>query len=245
MSFVGRLCSLAVTAFCLSPLPAMAGDRALISFIGYSTDLRYLAYEEYGETDGVGLAYSGISVIDLTTGDFAGGSPFFKEADETTQQPLSEIRAAAAAAAKATLDSFGVTTPVEIEALSGDGVIGPATEMRFGLPIYGLEPGATQGDYTLSLQTFDLPKSEACDAQIGRPAQGFALSLSGDGPARELHRDTVLPAWRGCPVGYRLYAMVSPHEGSGLSAGAAIIAAYPFDFEGPSRRFLVVPIGEP
>lgn len=30
-----------------------------------------------------------------------------------------------------------------------------------------------------------------------------------------------------------------------FTAGAAIIAAYPFDFESPSRRFLVVPIGEP
>ena len=239
-----RGCFLAM-AIGLSALPAAAGDRALIDFIGYSQDLRYLAFEQYGELDGIGLAYSDISIIDLSTGEFAAGSPFHKEADETAQQPLPEIRVAAAAAAKAALADISVTIPVEIEALSGDGVIGPSTEMRFGLPAYNLEPGTTQGDYTLSLTTFELPKSELCDAKLGRPPQGFALSISGDGPPRELHRDAALPSWRGCPTGYRLYAMVAPHEGSGLFSGAAIVSAYPFDFEGPSRRFVVVPIGEP
>jgi predicted secreted protein len=106
-------------------------------------------------------------------------------------------------------------------------------------------PGTTEGDYTLSLKTFDLPKSQACNAKIDRAPKGFALSLSGDGPIRELHRDAgALPEWRGCPVGYRLYAVVTAYEGDGLSDGAAIVSAYPFDFEGPSRRFLVVPMGE-
>jgi predicted secreted protein len=239
-----RWCPLLAAIFLLA-LPARAGDRALIDFIGYSEDLRYLAFEQYGELDGVELAYSDISIIDLTTGEFAGGSPFHKEADENAQQSVPEIRAAAAASAKSALADLSVTIPVEVEALSGDGVIGPSTEMRFGLPAYSLEPGTAQGDYTLSLSTFDLPKSELCDSRIGRPGQGFALSISGDGPTRELHRDSKLPEWRGCPIGYRLYAMVAPHDGSGLSSGAAIVSAYPFDFEGPSRRFVVVPIGEP
>jgi predicted secreted protein len=244
MSFVWRRWCLAATAFCLSFVPALAGDSALINFIGFSNDERYLAFEEYDETDGIGVAYSGISIIDLTTGDFAAGSPFYKEADEKKQEPLAEIRAVSAAAARAALAELEITRPVEVLALSGDGVIGPATEIRFGLPAWSIEPGGTQGDYTLSLQTFDLPKTAACDAKIERAPQGFALSLAGDGATRELHRDTALAQWRGCPVGYRLYAMVTPYEGSGLSAGAAIVSAYPFDFEGPSRRFVVVPIGE-
>jgi len=237
-----RWCLLAM-AICLSALPAKAGDRALINLIGYSSDLRYLALEEYGELDGIGVAYSRISIVDLTTGDFAAGSPFYKEADETVQQPLSEMRAATAQAAKAALSALDVTRPAQVLALSGDGVIGPAAEMRFGLPAYG-EPAATQGEYTLSLDTFGLPKTQACDAKLGQAPQGFALSLAGDGPTRELHRDSALPEWRGCPVGYRLYAVVTAHEGDGLSDGAVLVSAYPFDFEGPSRRFLVVPIGE-
>ena len=223
--------------------PAVAGDRAILDILGYSRDLRYFVYEEYGEIDGVGLAYSYIYVVDLTTGEFAGGSPFRAEADEDAQQPIADMRAKTREAAKAELATLDILFPGEIEALSGDGVIGPATEMRFGLPVY-TPPGATEGDYTLSLETFDLKLSETCQARIDDRGKGFALSIAGDGSKRELHRDATLPEWRGCPTDYRLYAVVMPHEEGDLSNGVAIVAAYPFDFEGSSRRFVVVPIGE-
>jgi predicted secreted protein len=231
-------------ALCLSARPAAAGDRALIDFIGYSQDQRYIAIEEYGVNDGTETAFSNIYVVDLTNGEFAGGSPFRAEADEEEEQPLAEIRAKTATTAKSVLARLEIDTPVDIDALSGDGELGPATQLRFGLPVYGLVPATTQGDYTLSLTSFDLPESATCEGSVGTARQGFVLSFAGDGPTRELHRDSDsgLPAWRGCPVGYRLYAVVTPHQG-GLSAAAAIVAAYPFGFEGPSRRFVVVPIG--
>jgi predicted secreted protein len=223
--------------------PAAAGDRAILDITGYSRDLRYFVYEEYGEMDGVGLAYSSIYVVDLTTGEFAGGSPFRAEADEEAQQSIAEMRAKAHDAAKAEIATLDVRIPGEIEALSGDGVIGPATTIRFGLPVY-TPPGATEGDYTLSLETFPLPLSDMCKERIDDRGKGFALSITGDGPKRELHRDVTLPEWRGCPTDYRLYAVVMPHEEGNLSNGVAIVSAYPFDFEGSSRRFVVVPIGE-
>ena len=223
--------------------PAAAGDRAILDITGYSRDLRYFVYEEYGEMDGVGLAYSSIYVVDLTTGEFVGGSPFRAEADEDAQQSIAEMRAKAHDAAKAEIATLDVIFPGDIEALSGDGVIGPATTMRFGLPAY-TPPGATEGDYTLSLETFPLPLSDTCKERIDDRGQGFALSITGDGPKRELHRDVTLPEWRGCPTDYRLYAVVMPHEEGNLSNGVAIVSAYPFDFEGSSRRFVVVPIGE-
>jgi predicted secreted protein len=222
---------------------AGAGDRALLDLIGYSHDRLYLAFEEYGVNDGTETAFSNIYIVDLSSSEFAGGSPFRAEADDDVQQPLAEIRARTAEAAKAALADLQVDEPADIDALSGDGVLGPASEMRFGLPVYGLQPATTEGDYTLSLETFDIPET-ACKGSVGAARQGFALKLSGDGPTRELHRDTTLPEWRECPVGYRLYAVVTPHEGD-LSAGVAIVAAYPFAFEGPSRRFVAVPLGKP
>lgn len=150
------------------------------------------------------------------------------------------MRAGTRATAQAALSSLAVDGPVEIEALSGDGVIGPADTMHFGLPVYG-EPGTIEGNYTLSLQTFDLPPDQ-CEGSLGPSMRGFALTLSGDGPTRELHRDGKLPEWRGCPVGYRLYAVVLPTESGKLSDGAAIVSTYPFDFEGASRRFMAVPL---
>ncbi len=77
----------------VSALPAKAGDRALIDFIGYSQDRRYFVFEEYGELDGINTAYSNIYIIDLVNDEFAAGSPFIAEADEGIQQPLAEIRA--------------------------------------------------------------------------------------------------------------------------------------------------------
>lgn len=225
--------------------PAAAGDRALIEFIGYSHDLGSLVFEEYGVSDGVNLAYSNIYVVDLASGAFSHGSPFRAEATEDGQETLWEMRAKAELKARDALAGLEPDVPVEIEALSGDGEIGPATTMRFGLPVYG-PPGSTQGDYTLSLRTFDLPATQKCDATVAAPIKGFALTLSGDGAPREIHRDaSTLPEWRGCPVDARLYAVVLPHETGDLGAGAAIVSYYPFDFEGASRRFMAVPLRAP
>jgi predicted secreted protein len=239
-----RPCQLLGLAFCITASPAAAGDRALIDFIGYSQDQRYLAVEEYGVNDGLETAFSNVYIVDLTNGDFAGGSPFRTEAGEDEQQPLTEIREKTAKAAKAALASLTIDTPVDIDVLVGDGELGQRTEVRFGLPVYGVAPATTRGDYILSLKTFDLPESATCEGSVGTARQGFILSFAGDGATRELHRDSdkALPAWRECPVGYRLYAVVTPHEG-GLSGAAAIVASYPFGYEGPSRRFVVVPIG--
>ena len=56
----------------------------------------------------------------------------------------------------------------------------------------------------------------------------------------------VLPSSRGCTLDYRIYAVVGPFsEYYGVDFTArrvAIIASYPFGFEGVNRRFLAVPI---
>src|SRR5262245_3139949 len=160
-------------ALCLSASPAAAGDRALIDFIGYSQDERYLAIEEYGVNDGIETAFSNIYIVDLTSGDFAGGSPFRTEAGEEEQQPLTEIRSKTAKAAKSALAKLAIDTPVDIDALSGDGELGPATQMHFGLPVYGLTPATTEGNYTLSLKAFDLPEAATCEGSVGNSRQGF------------------------------------------------------------------------
>src|SRR5262245_63844520 len=100
-------------ALCLAASPAAAGDRALIDFIGYSQDQRYLAIEEYGVNDGSETAFSNIYIVDLSNGAFAGGSPFRNEAGEDDDQPLSKIRAKTAAAAKKSLQKLQIDTPVE------------------------------------------------------------------------------------------------------------------------------------
>ena len=65
--------------------------------------------------------------------------------------------------------------------------------------------------------------------------------------ARELHADgDTLPKSRRCTLDYTIYAVVQPFENywaDGFdSRRVAIIASYPFGFEGVDRRFLAVPI---
>lgn len=225
-----------------SAAPARAGDRALIDVIGYSADLRHLAFEEFGVQDGSGFAYSSLYVVDLVKDQWVAGTPYRERAD-SEEVPLAAVRAKVAAAAKARLDALKIDMPAQVVALMGDGVLDPSPTMRFGYPAYGL-PGQTEGDFTLSIETFPAP-APGCDPELVGETKGFALALSGDGPARELHRDQgTLPKSRGCVTDYAIYAVIFPYLGGGLENAVAIVSTYPYGFEGPDRRFLVVPFGK-
>lgn len=223
--------------------PAGAGDRALIDVIGYSDDLRYLAFEEFGVQDGSGFAYSSLYVVDLVEDKWVSGTPYREQgADE--EVPLAAVRAKVAAAAKAKLETLKIDVPAQVAALMGDGVLDPKPSMRFGYPGYGL-PGQTEGDFTLSIETFTAPAPAGCDPELFGETKGFALTLSGDGAPRELHRDKgTLPKSRGCAMDYAIYAVVFPYLGGGLENAVAVVSVYPYGFEGPDRRFLVVPFGK-
>jgi predicted secreted protein len=236
-----RLSTAAASVLSLLAWPAAAGDMALADFIGFSADYRYFAFEEYGVADGSGSAYSTIYVIDLAEDRWAEGSPFHNEGVEDSQT-LAETRGKAMAAAKAKLAELAIEQPAQIAALSGDGVIGEASTMRFGFPMLN-EPGATTGDYMLELESFELPETAECNEEAPAGPSGYALSLKGDGATRELHRDIRLPQSRGCPSGYRLYAVVFPYGDSVVEHAVAIVSSYPRGFEGPDRRFLAVPLG--
>lgn len=222
--------------------PARAGDHALIDVIGYSADLRHFAFEEFGVQDGSGFAYSSLFVVDLVEDRWVAGTPIRERAD-SEEVPLAAVRARVAAAARPKLDALEIDMPAQVAALMGDGVLDPKPAMRFGYPAYGL-PGQTEGDFTLSIETFAAPAPAGCDPELVGETKGFALTLSGDGPARELHRDegTLLKS-RGCAMDYWLYAVVFPYLGGGLENAVAIVSTYPYGFEGPDRRFLAVPFG--
>lgn len=223
--------------------PARAGDRALIDVIGYSEDLRHFAFEEFGVQDGSGFAYSSLYVVDLVEDKWVAGTPFRERAD-SEEVPLAAVRGKVSAAAKARLEALKIGMPAQVAALMGDGVLDPKPSMRFGYPAYGL-PGQTEGDFTLSIETFAAPAPAGCDAELVGETKGFALRLTGDGAPRELHRDKgKLPKSRGCAMDYAIYAVVFPYLGGGLESAVAIVSTYPYGFEGPDRRFLVVPFGK-
>lgn len=233
----------------LGAVPALAGDRAQVNYLGFSDDGRYFAYEQYGILDGVGGFYSDVFVIDLVEDKWLEGVPFSAEADgEDETQSLAKTRAAALQAAQPLLDQHGISNPVAIAALNGDGLLGPDGQpldgktVRFGQPFYA----GVQYDYTLSLDQLEAGNSVACPESADGPYQGFALTLTNneDKSTREPHRDAAqqpLPKSRGCAINYSIYSIVYPLESEGDPV--ALISIYTQGFEGLDRRFMAVPVG--
>ncbi|MHB1110638.1 MAG: DUF2259 domain-containing protein, partial [Devosia sp.] len=126
--------------------PAVAGDRALIDFIGYSPDGRYFSFEEFGVQDGSGFPYSNIYVVDLPADKWVSGSPFRAQLEDE-EATLADVRKEAAEMAKPTIGQLGITEPVDLVAINGDGEMGDGTNLTFGAP--GYFPNDPQGVFTL------------------------------------------------------------------------------------------------
>lgn len=238
--FLG-LISVFVAMATLLTLPAQAGDRALIGYIGFSQDFRYFAFEEYGIQDGSGFAYANLFVVDLSSDSWVVGTPIRVRAEEEARS-LGDVRAEALHRAESHIAEFGIDVPVETVALIGDGVPDhDGKSLLFGAP--GYLPGAVSGRYTLNVSTFVTSATSPCIDWFGVDPEGYELRITDSGTERLVHRDGALPRSRGCPLDYRIYAVVMPHMGTTLSNAVAIISVYPGGFEGPDRRFLAVPLG--
>lgn len=99
---------------------AAAAEAALMMPIGYSGNLRYFAFEEFGISDGSGNAYSSIYMIDTAADRWVVGTPVRVVAD-TGEEPLSTIRARARADADPRLKDLGIDVPAHLLAAIGDG----------------------------------------------------------------------------------------------------------------------------
>jgi predicted secreted protein len=227
-------------------LPAAAADRALINMLGYSEDGRYFAFEEYGIQDGSGFPFASIYVVDLVEDSWVGGTPVDVVIDDESAS-LAEARAEAMNDVAALLDSHEIGVPVQILTLIGDGDMDASgTRMHWSTPAC-CSPQNTQADaQSLILETRGAQSSLVyCEPDFG--PVGYTLTYQDSTGVRELHADgDTIPESRGCTLDYRIYAVVQPFENhyaeDFTSRRVAIIASYPFGFEGVDRRFLAVPI---
>ena len=139
-----------------------------------------------------------------------------------------------------------------IPGLGRDLVFGPLVEGAELVPaahqaFAGLDAGFAQAGAGGYFDDAGFPAGQGWD-QIelpGRRANGaYALQVQGDSML-PLYRDgDVLPETRGCPSIYRIYAIVAPQYTVPPAAHVAIIATYPFGFEGPDRRFIAIPLSK-
>ena len=227
-------------------LPAAAADRALINMLGYSEDGAYFAFEQFGVQDGSGFPFADIFIVDLVKDSWV-GMPIEVVIDNE-EASLQDARAQAMDKAKAKLGELKIDVPVQILAMIGEGEYANDTGLRINWSTPACcGAGATQADaQSLILQTRGITsKEDYCDQDMG--PVGYNLWHQDQSGVHELHVDgEVLPSSRGCTLDYRIYAVVEPfsdYYADGFTARrVAIIASYPFGFEGVDRRFLAVPI---
>ncbi|MDB5537352.1 MAG: hypothetical protein JWQ65_2227 [Devosia sp.] len=227
--------------------PAWAGDRAGIGFIGYSEDARYFAFEEFGIQDGSGFAYANIYVLDLQADQWVKDTPVWARLEDENST-LAAARAKALDQARPTLDGLGIGEPVDVIALNGDGAVGTDDKaLRFGQPGYSMAPAEASYELTLSGVAATLSMA-SCVGETEAGETGFALNLTVGGKTHEVYRDKSVPESRGCPLGYRLYGVITPFDDLAafapeLGPGAlAIVSVYSLGFEGADRRFIAVPL---
>ncbi|MCF4097024.1 DUF2259 domain-containing protein [Maritalea mediterranea] len=240
-SSLSRLALVATLFFTLIS-SALAGDRALLNVIGYSEDGRYFAFEEFGVQDGSGFAYSNIYLIDLAEDKWVEGSPYRIQSDEE-MTPLHVIRAEAASEAFADLEAYGIVTPADMIAFQADGEPDiDRTSIAFNLPgLMGPAPRAEM--YEIALEIFKAPSTEPCVDYMGEPPMGFAVKLRDqDGNVDQVYQDSHIPKSRGCPMTYRPTAVLVPFQSYSLDHAVLLVSVWSHGFEGPDRRFIVVPL---
>ncbi len=235
-----RIIVFALAALVAAAGPATAGNRALAQVIGYSDDARYFAFEEYGEQDGSGFAFSNIYVVDVDADRWVIGTPVRNRAEDYATS-IADIRARSLAEVRPRIADLGIDNPADTLALVGDGETDPeAASLTFGLPGF-MDPGSLRGRYGLSLEMF--PSETAADCSgLMQDTLGFALSISHGGMTYTVHRDDTIPRSRSCPLDYRLYGVFQPFQGQDPSRAVVLVSVYPRGFEGPDRRFIAVPL---
>lgn len=222
---------------------ARAGDTALMVPIGYSENLRYFAFEEFGIQDGSGFAYSSIYMIDLGEDRWVVGTPV-RVIAETEQETLASVRDRAHEDAAPRLVDLRIDVPAHMLAANGDGILdSDAMSLGFGLPAPG-EPMVPDGRYHLQLEQFPAESGAPCMDWFGEKAVGFTLKLTDYAPARDIHRDGVLPRSRGCPVHYRIHSVYVPFATRDIASAVALISIYAHGYEGLDRRFIAVALAK-
>jgi predicted secreted protein len=197
-----------------------AGDSANMSFIGFSRDGAYLAFEQFGISDGSGFPYSGINVVSVARNAFVASAEMSVQ-DEN--KPVKAVRDAARAKAKAALAKYGIV------AGNQGRFHGLAGFVQMAASNYQIAYFEALGrTYQLESTSQVLPNSgELC---VEAP-QLLRVTLD----SRVLQRDTRLPESRQCAYDYEF------HSAFVYGRSLAVFMRYKTrGFEGADVRWMVV-----
>ncbi len=203
---------------------ARAGDAANLEFIGFSKDGRYLAFEQFGMTDGIGYPYAQIQIVDVA-----------KNTLLAQTEKMIEVESSSTAQARAAIKSTVQSLLTRYKIVSGNQGkfigIAPTAPNLSGQRSEFIYAGRT---YTLELNSnFEKQAAKTCPDEI---ASRLELTLSAAGKTRVLQKDGLtLPKSRACALSYE---MRSAHLlGNNL---AVFVAVQTPGFEGADVRFMVI-----
>jgi predicted secreted protein len=241
------LVPLAFAVFLLMPTNVFAGDYANLNFIGFSTDGKYLAFEEYGISDGAGFPYSNIYFINVEKNSYA-APPVLK----TVKEPINEnaiptenaIRLAAKKAAAANLKKFkivqGNAGKMVVARLLTDlnvGSVGQNNESNNQVIEFTdyRDSSYYEREYALLLKTSEI-KTKNCEYSSDAVLK-LDLTLKDTKAETEkiLQSDKTLPESRGCPLAYSIQNVYVYQDRI-----AVFVNIYMMGFEGPDMRFMTV-----
>lgn len=218
-----------------------AGDFSSLSFIGFSKDGRYLAFEEYGTQDGSGYPYATVYFIETQKNTFA--APPVKVMIEKEDGLESTARNRAAALAAKKLKQFAIirgnTGRQVVSHLLTDQTFDDGSDnkkanlVKFAEQMWSMH---REGDYELLLTPVKINPKD-CEA-YGYDTFMMELKLTNnaiDNGTGILQKDKTLPAGRGCVLSYRIQDVYLYND---------LIAVFiSFDtpgFEGPDLRYMAV-----
>ncbi|MGF1623906.1 MAG: DUF2259 domain-containing protein [Alphaproteobacteria bacterium] len=246
----------AAVAVGVAGVSAQAADMARPEVIGFSSDGRFVAFEEYGIQDGSGFPYANIYVIDVAANDWVRGSPvrvliddseFDEEVLWNDGIPMARERAMRQAQ----------------PAIAGAGIIPGNTGTTLVYhPHSDLDASPHLATFSISniyttgwtidrnvLRLTERPTTSTYCAPFELPTAMFTLDLSRDGAAPvTLQSDSRLPDSRHCPSEYRIHSVVayaldvadqSQCCGSRYAL-LVLVGMAQIGFEGPDWRYLGV-----
>jgi predicted secreted protein len=241
------VCAVFLLTLCLSA-QTFAGDYANLRFIGFSGDGKYLAFEEWGEGDPGGW-YSTTYFIDVDNNSFA-IAPLALTDDENTKS-LSALRRKSETLAAKNLRKLKIMPGNQGRMIAAhlltdwtydDSFIntGEGDKVKFNGYLNPNSPNQYEF-YELTLKTFPDEKAE-CNNRTGRGVNKFDLTLNYTGSSKEysysqiLQKDSILPARRNCPYGYRIESVYFYDD----DKIAVFLNVFSHGFEGPDMRYMVV-----
>ncbi|WP_174801819.1 DUF2259 domain-containing protein [Martelella limonii] len=215
---------------------ASAGDFATFTPLGFSEDGKVFAFEEFGQEDGSGFAYSNIFFIDTEKDAYLDGTPFRTRIKEDGAS-ISATRAIAVSEALQLIQDYKLLDhPGWLAAFN------PVSEENddHGRIRYRAHPNLSPVS-EITLETFPLKPNPRC-ADITPDAKGFRLTYrSPEGAAQEIHEDQRLPESRSCPLDYRLGGVMTYAGGGPDGVHVALVHVLSQGFEGPNARWIAVP----